>query len=211
MRLWSFELAPSRAVIAVIVVAPLLAGCASSGSGDRPSLGDRIFGAKPASSAGSTASTEYGPDYFLKRGYCPPVEIRPGTEAIITYERNHDGDPAYIRHQGSIVKTARECQNSGGSIQIKVGVAGRVVAGPKGGAGNVTLPLRIAVVKQAGSTVLYSQMFKIPVTLAAPDFGSDYSYVTDQVVINVAPEDRDLIVYVGFDEGKPKQQDEFTG
>ena len=66
------------------------------------------------------------------------------------------------------------------------------------------MPLRIAVVKQAGSAVLYSQLFKVPVTLAAPSFSSDYSYVTDQVVFNIAPDDRDLIVYVGFDESRPQ-------
>ena len=53
---------------------------------------------------------------------------------------------------------------------MKLGVSGRVVAGPKGSAGTVTLPLRIAVTKQVanGKGPLYSQLFKIQVPVTPP-------------------------------------------
>jgi hypothetical protein len=49
--------------------------------------------------------------------------------------------------------------------------------------------------------VLYSELFKVPVDIAPPDLGTDFSKVFDNVAIPVGPDDRDLIVFVGFDEG----------
>ncbi|WP_421724573.1 hypothetical protein [Bauldia sp.] len=139
---------------------------------------------------------------FLKSAYCPPIEIRAGTEALTVYERGNENDPAHVRYQASITKTARECTQSGETLTIKVGVSGRVLAGPKGGAGTVTLPLRIVVVKQIGGTgPLYSNLFRVPITIGAPALSADYSEVFESVSVNITPQDRNLIVYVGFDEG----------
>ena len=142
---------------------------------------------------------------FTKSAYCPPLQVRGGTEAMTIYERGHDNEPAYIRFLASITKTARECHLQGNTLVMKIGVAGRVVAGPKGGPGSLTLPIRIAVAKQiGGERPLYSQLFKIPVTVGPPDFSGAYSQVFDQVTFQVAPDDRDLLAYVGFDEGTRK-------
>ena len=150
---------------------------------------------QPANAASSQ------PD-FRPSSYCPPIQIRAGTEEMITYERGHENDPSYARQLASIKNTARECGVSGGALTMKVGVRGRVVAGPKGGAGSTTLPIRVAVAKQTGGKgPLYSNLFKVPVTLTAPDFSTAYERVFD-VSVNIGPNDRDLIIYVGFDEGK---------
>ena len=152
-------------------------------------------GPKPATSAAG----------FAPSTYCPPLQIRADTEALTFYERGHDNEPGYVRFLGSITRTARECHLEGNTLVMKIGVAGRVVAGPKGGPASLTLPLRIAVVKQGGGEgPLYSQLFKIPVTVAAPDFGADYDQVFDRVAFPVSPDDRNLIAYVGFDEGAKK-------
>jgi hypothetical protein len=154
------------------------------------------------SATGTTVKPQYTPGDFAKTTYCPPIEIRSGTEAMTVYERGHDEEPAFVRYQASIGQTARECQLVGTTLTMKVGVAGRVLAGPKGGAGNLTIPIRVAVVKQTGgSGPLYSQLFKVPVTLSPPTLGANYNQVFDQVVVEVGPEDRNLIIYVGFDEG----------
>ena len=141
-------------------------------------------------------------DFIKKSDYCPPIQIRAGTATMTVYERGHENETAYVRYLASIGQTARECSMVGDVLTIKVGIAGRVVAGPKGSAANVTLPLRVAVTKQFGGTgPLYSELFKIPVSLAAPDFGANYNQVFDQVVVTAGPQDRNLIIYVGFDEG----------
>jgi hypothetical protein len=87
---------------------------------------------------------------------------------------------------------------------IKVGIAGRLTAGPLGKPGNFALPLRVAIVKQDGGNVFYSDVTKVPVTISAPEFASDYSAVVDNISFEVGPQDRDLIIYIGYDEGTPK-------
>lgn len=140
---------------------------------------------------------------FVKRDtYCPPIQIRAGTASMTVYERGHENETQYVRYLASITQTARECTLAGDTLTMKIGIAGRVVAGPKGSAGNVTLPVRVAVAKQFGGTgPLYSQLFKIPISLAAPTFGANYNQVFEQVTVTIGPQDRNLIIYVGFDEG----------
>ena len=151
--------------------------------------------------SGATLPTEI----FLKQGYCPPVQLRTGTESYVVYERGHEDDANFVRFQGSVGEMARECHAAGpDTLSIKVGIKGRLTAGPKGGAGTETLPLRIAVVKQHGSTVLFSQVFKIPVTITAPQYSGDFQQVIDQINVQLQPADRDLIIYVGFDGGQVK-------
>ena len=198
-----FRLHALRGLAAVLAIG-LLAGCASSsGSSSAPVAG--LFGGSPSKNAATTASNDSNTiEQYLQAGYCPPVEIRPGTETLVVYDRGHDQDPAFIRFQGSITKTARECHAAGSALMLKVGIAGRLTAGPKGAAGNFALPLRVAVVKQHGGNVFYSEVTKTPVTLTAPDYGADFSAVVDNISFEVGPDDRDLIIYVGYDEGKPK-------
>lgn len=141
-------------------------------------------------------------DFTKKSSYCPPVQVRAGTSTMEVYERGHEREQQYVRYLASIGQTARECSMVGDTLTIKVGVAGRVVAGPKGSAGNITLPIRIAVTKQLGSTgPIYSELFKIPVTLSPPHFGANYNQVFEQIVVQAPPQDRNLIIFVGFDEG----------
>ena len=141
-------------------------------------------------------------DFVKKDDYCPPIQIRAGTASMTVYERGHENETAYVRYLASITQTARECTLVGDTLTIKVGIAGRVVAGPKGSAASVTLPLRVAVAKQLGGTApLFSELFKLPVSLTAPTFGANYNKVFDQVTVTASPNDRDLIIYVGFDEG----------
>lgn len=144
-------------------------------------------------------------EMFLSQGYCPPVQIRAGTEAMMVYEKGQEERPEFVRYQGSITTTARECRVLGPqTLSIKVGIKGRLTAGPKGGPGSATLPLRVAVIKQEGSVVLFSQAVNVPVSINAPSYSAEFAQVVDNVTLQLGPEDRDLIVYVGFDTGPPK-------
>lgn len=171
-----------------------LAACASSGGGGSENRGLTTV----ASEQSTTIET------YLSQGYCPPVEVRPGTEKVIVYDRGHDGDPAYVRYQGSISQTARECHGAGQSLSIKLGIAGRVTAGPKGGEGTATMPVRVAVVKQTTNTVLYSEVFRITGTVTAPNYSGDFQQIVEGITLQLGPSDRDLIIYVGYDLGPPK-------
>lgn len=179
--------------VAVVAVPVFLSACASSDGGTLNKVSDGFFG--------KNKPDDISPDYFTQPAYCPPVKVRGGTEAFIVYERGHETEPTFVRHQASINKTARECVRTTDGLSIKVGIAGRAVAGPKGGPGALTLPIRVVVSKQSGG-VLYSELFKVPVELVPPDLGTDFSKVVDQVAVSVGPDDRDLIIFVGFDSGE---------
>jgi hypothetical protein len=194
------------ATLAALILAPaILASCASSGGGS-------TGGALSAFWNGGKEDkpSDINSDYFSQSTYCPRVEVRGGTEAMAFYVKGHDGDPAYITYQASIGKTARECHNTGPSYSIKVGVSGRVMAGPKGGAGSIVVPIRIAIAQQFGP-VAYSELFKIPVNLAAPDFSSDFAQVIDQIALQIGPDQRNFVIYVGFDDGKQPKKNVPTG
>lgn len=179
--------------VSVLAAGGLLSACASSdGGGALGKISSGFFG--------GDRPEDISQDYFTKPAYCPPIQIKGGTQAFFVYERGHDLEPEFVRHQASITKTARECFKTADGLAIKIGVAGRALAGPKGGPGTVTLPIRVVITKQSGG-VLYSELFKVPVDIAPPDLGTDFAKVVDNVSVPVGPDDRDLIVFVGFDEG----------
>jgi hypothetical protein len=197
--------------MAVVGASLLLAACAGGTGGSGPLAG--LFGGGTGSAA-PAAKEDYSPDFFLKSGYCPPVQIRPGTETLATYEKGHDGEPDFVRTQASMTSTARECNViAPDTMVIKVGIAGRVVGGPVGKPEVVTVPIRIAVSKQSTGAVLFSQIYVTKVTLTAPSLAADLTQVFDQVSFKLGPADRDLQVFVGFDDkpdpkakGKPVTQ-----
>jgi hypothetical protein len=183
------------------LVAVSLAACTSvklPGFGKRP--------AEPAATA--TAGAPANPDEidvrrYLGPDYCPDLRVREGTEMLRRYERGKEDDSSAIIWQASIGETAREClYDLEGNVTIRIGVSGRVLAGPKGGPGVVDVPLRIAIVKYE-EAVLYSELNKLTVTIPASN-----STVFRNVYEATVPSpgrDRDYLIYVGFDEdGKGK-------
>jgi hypothetical protein len=199
-----FSRLPRWARGSLVAGAAALGMTLAAGGADAGPIRDFLFG-KSRESAPPPNALTLDPEYFLQSQYCPPVQITVGAQALPVYERNHDGEAGFIRYQGAITETARECHTDTetGVMTVKVGIAGRVVAGPKGGvAANVTLPLRVAVIRQDGSKVFFNKAVPVAVKLAAPDFGAGFQQVVDKVTFKVAPDDRDLVVYVGFDQGK---------
>ena len=161
---------------------------------DIPSFfGNRTKAKDPAAEAAAKAAAD--------AKYCPPLIIRAETEAMTVYDRGHTGDADFVKYQASIDKHDRQCTLADGTLSVKVGSAGRIVGGPKGGAASLSLPVRIVVVHQTGGKPLFTKLYKVPASLTAPDLRSEWTMIED-ISVTVGPEDRDLIVYVGFDEGK---------
>lgn len=137
---------------------------------------------------------------FSKSGpvYCPKIELRQGTESFSVFEDGADGDPKKLIHQARINETARECSMANGQLQIKIGVNGRVLAGPRSPSSNtLTVPVRIAVVKFQES-VLFSEIQ--PISVQISDFDRTPDFVTVVTIAVPDPgDDRDYIIYVGFD------------
>jgi hypothetical protein len=161
-------------------------------------------GAGSDGAAVATASTEAAAEEqvdvrrYLGPDYCPEIRVREGTEVIRQYESGRQDDAAAVIWQASVGDTARDClYDAQGNMELKVGVSGRAIAGPKGGAQTVSLPMRIAVVKHR-EAVLASELH--PLSIAIPDSGA--AVFSEVRVLNIPPigKDRDYIIYVGFDE-----------
>ncbi|MET4798617.1 hypothetical protein [Bradyrhizobium sp. LB11.1] len=132
---------------------------------------------------------------------CPQVTVRAGAS---TYGVGATGKPAVgndVRFQASITKMARECARNGSEITARVGIQGRVIAGPAGSPATVEVPLRIAVVQGGvGEKVIASKAYRTTVEMS--EGGSvPFTFVAEDLsypVPSAAVADS-YIFYVGFD------------
>jgi hypothetical protein len=203
MNLGEFRRRAGRMAVLLLAGTVVAAGTVPS---DAATLIQRLFGGgkSNASNTPSNALVVNPDDLNSDGGYCPEVRIIGGGVTYATFDPNHDGDQSYVRYLGSINQTARECTSvTDAGISMKVGVAGRVIAGPKGLPGKLTLPLRVTVVKQTTNTVLFNKTYSATVTVSpGGDLTADFSQVIDPVTFKRTALDQDLIVYVGFDPKK---------
>ena len=178
------------------------------------SLTDRfksLFGGKPdeppAQGAPPAASPE--PPSGLT---CPPVSIRAGasTYAVAVQGKQPVGND--LRFQATITRTARQCTVNGGQITARIGIQGRVIAGPAGAPSSVTIPLRVAVVEGGvQEKTIATKAYQTTVSMSE-DASEPFTMVAEDVIYPVPPGDTgdNYIFYIGFDpqalapEPKPK-------
>ncbi|WP_157015251.1 hypothetical protein [Mesorhizobium xinjiangense] len=175
----------ARAAAAVFILA--IAGCQSTDSGTN------------VSGAGTTQET--APEQVSVeelRAYCPKVSLRSGTASYNTYERGGEGDPERIIYQASIEDVTRSCKYQGGTLTMNVAAAGKVVPGPVGKQGRITMPIRVAVLR--GDEVLYSRLSKYQVSIAPGGAATQFIF-NDANVSFPAPTAPNVQVFVGYDEG----------
>jgi len=173
-----------RAVLAACALAPLLSAC-----GAVDGIGDKIL-------LGGTKPQEMDPKTYAVTPVCPNVEIRDGTEFMPIFEAGKFGNIDFIRFQANIQRVARDCDETAGGVRVRVGAAGRVLSGPKGATGSVTVPVR--VVALVGDKVVYSKLMPTTVDIQAPDYSALWSIIDDGVVLSVS-DSHDVTIYVGLD------------
>jgi hypothetical protein len=132
------------------------------------------------------------------RAYCPAVNLRDGTSVLRRYAKGGEGDPQKLAYQASITDVTRTCSRNDTQMTINVAAAGRVVTGPVGTAGAVTLPIRVVVLR--GEEVLYSQLHPNQVNITNPAAATQYLFNDPNVVIPI-PEPGTIRIFVGYDEG----------
>lgn len=169
----------------------LLAGCGAS-----EGIGANFMPSKLITGTMS-GPKEMDPAVYAATPVCPEAVVRDGTEFMPVYEPGKTGNPDAVRFQASVQRVARDCENAaGGGITVRVGVAGRVLAGKTGATGTMTVPVRVAVT--AGDKVLYSKLTTTQVTVQAPDYSALFSIVDDGINLTVA-ESQAATIYVGLD------------
>lgn len=126
---------------------------------------------------------------------CPPIRIREGAEFYRTYAGNRTSDPTALRYQGVIDRVSRNCVVSNGVITVQMGAVGRVIVGPSGGEGNITMPLRFAV--QRDGLAVFSQRYDVAVA-ASPSSANEFSQTVENVAIPYVGGEQ-ITIFVGFD------------
>lgn len=138
--------------------------------------------------------------------YCPRVILKEETGFINRYAKGGEEDPAKLSYQASIGEVTRSCNRATGMLTMNVAVAGRVVPGPAGASGAVTLPIRVSVIRSDGE-VLYAQTFNHQVALGGNQ-AQQFVFNDPNVTVPI-PADNTLQVFAGFDTGPAKKkQDE---
>lgn len=124
---------------------------------------------------------------------CPQVIIADGGAAIRAQSGQDSGS---LRHQISILNVARECTPTGnGGFRLKVGVEGRVLLGPAGGAGSYGATLTTVVMR--GTAQIARRAARVGGTVPSGQGGTDFSHVEDGIVVPAGRGDVEIIVGLG--------------
>jgi hypothetical protein len=132
---------------------------------------------------------------------CPRFQVWPREGYVTIYEQGRVGDGLAVMHRGEITKTARECHIEPGQVSVKVGFSGRVLLGPKGASGRVSLPLNVFVTDAKRAKVVTDKV-KVDVDVAL-DRPIGYFSMVRTLTFSIPEGTRpgEYEVYVGFDRG----------
>jgi hypothetical protein len=200
-------------VAAFAAVALFTTGCSTIGQGGSKAQGttsaesgsvpftDRISnrfggGSKPAPAAGPAPAAASVID-------CPRMDIRAGASTLLVNAGTGDADAMSLRYQGSFVRAARECRVQNGQLSIKIGVEGRLIVGPAGAEGPVTVPLRMALIRETldSSTPIWSKLYMVGVTIPPQAPSVTFTGISDDLTIPLpdATALEQMVIYIGFD------------
>jgi hypothetical protein len=173
---------------AVLVLGGLaVAGCAS-GTGQLTT--SSTPNADGSISANKVANTDID---------CPAMMVRSGAS---TWQVPAGASSTNLRYQGSLGQLARECAVLGDTMTIKVGVEGRVLVGPKGGAGSLAVPLRLALVQEGPQPKsIWTKFYSVPVNVPQGQTQVTFTQVEDDLTFAI-PASKDVssyVIYVGYD------------
>jgi hypothetical protein len=186
-----------------LVAAPfLMSGCAVSKFSNPFGTGspDTSASAVTEDRLMQTAKADSGED--LPGGmsaHCPQVVAWPRDRLLTIYQPGHVGDNLAVVHRGEITKMARECQLYSDRVVVKYGFAGRVLLGPKGTPGTISMPVSVRVAGAEQKTLATDKM-SIAATVPAGNPVGYFSMVREiafPILVGTRPED--YKVFVAFE------------
>ncbi len=206
---------PTVRLGAALALIGLVAGCGVSTL--TSGIGGGVFGGSGASPAATKGVSEEqllvaaksdggdstgGSSGEVAHG-CPRFVVWPRDNNLTIYEQGRAGDGLAVMHRGEITKTARECQIEQNKVIVKYGFSGRVLLGPKGKAGNITMPLNVFVTDAKREKVTSDKM-KVDVAVAI-DKPIGYFSMVRTVTFTIPEGTRpgEFEVFVGFDRNVP--------
>ena len=192
-------LLPSCRAGSLLLAPVLLSACAIS-SISNPFKSSEVL---PVSQGGTLASAKAdAPQLAPLAGdslHCPQIVAWPTDRLLTIYAAGHIGDMQAIVHRGEITKLSRQCQIYGDRIMVKYGFAGRVLLGPKGSPGQVTLPISIKVA-DADRKVLANDKMDVSTIVPSENpvgYFSMVKEITFPIAMGSRPED--YKVFVAFE------------
>jgi hypothetical protein len=195
-----------RTLLVFAAAAALLTGCggttinnpfssAPPPQEDLPTISDRfdqLFGGRGKVAETAADGTELD---------CPLVKIRAGASTYGVAPPGKQAVASELNYQATITRTARDCRRvTGGQIAARIGIQGRVIAGPAGAPATIEVPVRVAVV-QTGvqERVLTTKVYRTTVSMS--EGGGAFSLVGEDLIYNMPGNltSDSYIFYVGFD------------
>jgi hypothetical protein len=137
------------------------------------------------------------------QAFCPTVVMLDQTAIYRAYAKGGQDNPDKLLYQASLADATRQCTANETTMTINVVTQGRLVEGPAGAPGKITLPMSVDVVD--GDKVIYSQKVAFPIDL--PAGGTQFIFQKADVQIPNAQggASRFTRVRVGFDNGPVKK------
>lgn len=210
--------------LAALLALALLSGCSSVGSivgssapqasasGSSQSLSDKfsnlLLGTPTmAAPTATTAAAEGAPSPADID--CPGVEIRQGASTFSQSGPDNGSAALSVRYQANFMRSARSCALHGPNVSMKVGVEGRLILGPAGEPGTLTLPVRLALVREGiQPKTLWTKFYSVPVTVSPGQSNVTFTHVEEDLSFPMPPGNEldQYVIYVGFDpDGAPPE------
>jgi hypothetical protein len=203
-----------KRLLAVVIAGMSVAGCGMSSI--TTGLGGGMFGGKPKENEVGAVNKEEllsaaRADYRggmqtasinVAHG-CPRFMVWTRDNHITIFEEGRIGDALAVMHRGEITKTARECTIQPGQVTVKYGFSGRVLLGPRGQSGRVTLPIQVFVADGKQERIAADKMMvDVDVSLDKPiGYFSKVHTVTFNIPEGTRPGEYE--VFVGFERTAP--------
>jgi hypothetical protein len=152
---------------------------------------DQLFGGRGKVSETAPDGTEVD---------CPVVKIRAGASTYGVAPPGKQPVASELNYQATITRTARDCRRtSNGQIVARIGIQGRVIAGPAGAPETVEIPVRVAVVQTGvNERVLTTKVYRTTVSMTE---SGAFSLVGEDLLFNMPAQltSDSFVLYVGFD------------
>jgi hypothetical protein len=164
-----------------------------------PSIGGNFLSNTPPAGP----PTPGGPPPLSPDEDCPTLQIRNGAATLAIAAKTEQATAQDLRYQLTFTNTARQCMIIGTAMRMRVGVQGRVIAGPAGAPPQVEVPLRYAVVREGVDPKTITTKFKrFPVNFPQGAGNVLFTEIEEDLSFPI-PSQKDIdayVVYIGFDD-----------
>jgi hypothetical protein len=141
------------------------------------------------------------PPKEVEKVECPEIIVLDGTAAHRVYNGPESNET--LKYQYSLGDIARECILQGNQVSMKVGIAGQVLLGPAGAPGSFSVPIRVAIIREADNAPVVSKLYNASVIVPPGQTEAAFTIVTEPMLAPFIQQHtaEDYTIKVGIDAG----------